>query len=82
MKKLLFFVCCLLLATTSFAQKKPDLFDANQTVTWLGLDFSQMKFIGEATQWKDAGEITNSQLRDKFVPAGMSFSSKKKTGVK
>ncbi|MBS1781263.1 MAG: hypothetical protein JST70_18195 [Bacteroidetes bacterium] len=69
MKKLLFFVCCLLLATTSFAQKKPDLFDANQTVTWLGLDFSQMKFIGEATQWKDAGEITNSQLRDKFFPS-------------
>lgn len=34
----------------------------------VGLDFSQLKFIGDAAQWKDAGEITNSQMRDKYFP--------------
>lgn len=52
----------------AFAQNKSEVFDANKEITWLGLDFSQLKFIGDANQWKDAGEVTNSQMRDKYFP--------------
>ena len=38
-------------------------------ITWLGLDFSQAKFIGPASQYKDAGEITNDEFRDKYTVA-------------
>ena len=36
-------------------------------ITWLGLDFSQAKFIGPASQFKDAGEITSDEFRDKYT---------------
>src|ERR1700754_1219542 len=38
-------------------------------ITWLGLDLSQAKFIGPASQYKDAGEITNDEFRDKYTVA-------------
>jgi hypothetical protein len=38
-------------------------------ITWLGLDFSQARFIGPASQFKDAGEITNDEFRDKYTVA-------------
>ncbi|MBI3883440.1 MAG: hypothetical protein HY305_04285 [Sphingobacteriales bacterium] len=44
-----------------------DLLNENTEITWLGLDFSQTKFIGSATQFKDAGEVTNDQFRDKYA---------------
>lgn len=69
MKQFISFIAALLLATTATAQTRADIFDANVLVTWLGLDFSQAKFIGVATQWQDAGEITNSQMRDRYFPA-------------
>jgi hypothetical protein len=69
MKKLFFLALAVVFSIQLQAQSKADIFDANKEITWLGLDFSQMKFIGDATQWKDAGEITNSQMRDKFFPA-------------
>ena len=49
------------------AQTKEDLLAGTADVTWLGLDFSQAKFIGTATQFKDAGEVTNADFRDKFI---------------
>lgn len=36
--------------------------DKKQTLTWLGIDFSQLKFIGNAAQWKDAGAIDDEKL--------------------
>ena len=50
------------------AQSKEDILDGNADITFLGLDFSQTKFIGEATQFKDAGAITNDEFRDKYIP--------------
>lgn len=41
----------------------------NEEITWLGMDFTEVKFVGSATQFKDAGEITNSDFRDKYIPA-------------
>ena len=36
-------------------------------ITWLGLDFSQAKFIGPASQFKDAGEVSSEEFRDKYT---------------
>ncbi len=49
------------------AQTKEELLDGTAEITWLGMDFTQVKFIGSATQFKDAGEITNSDFRDKYI---------------
>lgn len=68
MKKV-FLLAALIFSVGVFAQEKADVFNDNTPVTWLGLDFSQLKFIGDAAQWQDAGEITNSQMRDKYFPA-------------
>ena len=39
-------------------------------ITWLGLDFSQAKFIGPASQFKDnAGVITTDEIRDRYTVA-------------
>lgn len=69
MKKLLLYIAALLITVNTNAQNKADVFDESQPITWLGLDFTQVKFIGNAAQWQDAGEITNSQMRDKYFPA-------------
>ncbi|MBS1774069.1 MAG: hypothetical protein JST82_14515 [Bacteroidetes bacterium] len=70
MRKLMILLVAVLFSFVVNAQNKTsDVFDANVPITWLGLDFSQLHFIGDAAQWKDAGEITNSQMRDKYFPA-------------
>jgi hypothetical protein len=57
------FICT---SATIFAQTKDDILSGNADITFLGLDFSQTKFIGDATQFKDAGAITNNDFRDKY----------------
>jgi hypothetical protein len=47
-----------------FAQTK---IDASTPITWLGLDYSQAKIIGQATQWENAGKITNAQIKDIYT---------------
>lgn len=61
------FVCCLS-AGSLFAQDG-DVIHSDAPITWLGLDFSHCRYIGDAHQFKDAGEITPDQMRDKFYPA-------------
>lgn len=58
--------CCLFF--TAGAQKSESVLKSGKPVTWLGLDFSQARYIGSATQFKEAGEITTEQLRDKYFP--------------
>lgn len=69
MKKLLFSMALLLTAAWSFAQTKEDIINGDEEITWLGIDYSQFKFIGAATQYQDVGEITNAALRDKYFTA-------------
>jgi hypothetical protein len=54
--------------TTAFAQSKDDILSGKANITFLGLDFSQTKFIGDATQFGDAGAVTNDDFRDKYAP--------------
>jgi hypothetical protein len=60
------FVLCF--NVVAMSQTKSDIFSGSAEITWLGLDFSQTKFIGTAAQFKDAGEITSSEFRDKYIP--------------
>lgn len=69
MKKLILSLSFLLTAAFAFAQTKEDILAGSNDITWLGIDFSQLKFIGSASQWQDAGDVTNSQLRDKYFTA-------------
>ena len=61
------FVCLSLFS--AFSQTKADIFNGSSDITWLGIDFTQTKFIGSATQFKDAGEISSSEFRDKYIPS-------------
>jgi hypothetical protein len=67
MKKVLLIACAFISLSHAIAQSKVDI-SGSTPITWLGMDFTQLKFIGTATQWKDAGEITNDALRSKYFP--------------
>ena len=64
---LAFLFVCVNLQSVSAQTKAEVLDDASKDITWLGLDFSQAKFIGPASQFKDAGEITKEEFRDKYT---------------
>ncbi len=68
MKKLLTIIVALFTAVSSFGQTKADIFKGDVPLTFLGLDFTQAKFVGSAAQWQDAGEVTNAAMRDKYIP--------------
>jgi len=71
MKPITKFKCILALlfiavnAQSVLAQSKADVFDEKIPVTWLGVDYSQTKFIGSATS-KDV-VISNDEFRDMYV---------------
>ena len=64
----LFAVILFLNMSAVSAQTVEDITGGTGEITWLGMDFTQAKFIGSATQFKDAGEITNAEFRDKYIP--------------
>ena len=52
------------------AQTIQDFFsDKAGTVTWLGVDYTHVRIVGEFTHFKDAGPISGEELRDKYFPA-------------
>lgn len=61
-------LCLCLSAGALFAQKGSSS-GADAPITWLGLDFTMCRFIGDAHQFKDAGEITPADMREKYFPA-------------
>lgn len=63
------FFAAIVISQTAFAQTKADIFDESKTITWLGLDFSQTKFIGQATQFENAGKITNEKFKEEYTVA-------------
>ena len=67
MKKILLLVLIAFLTYSGNAQTKSDIF-GKTPITWLGLDFTQLKFIGTANQFKDAGQITDRDMRNKYFP--------------
>ena len=51
-KRILIILFLLCFAQWVFAQRARDVFNPNFPVTWLGLDFSQSRFIGDQAKFK------------------------------
>lgn len=69
MKKLsLLFLLVLTLfqSSTLYAQSKADIFNTSVPITWLGVDFSEMKFIGTAAGWGSESTKSSSEMRDTY----------------
>ncbi len=49
------FILIFSLAVSAHAQTKNDIFSSNTPVTWLGLDFTQVRFVGDRDVWADTG---------------------------
>ncbi|MFL5762581.1 MAG: hypothetical protein ACJ77K_01485 [Bacteroidia bacterium] len=67
-KKIILAVLALAGPVMSKAQDAKSVFSANEIV-WFGLDFSKAKFVGAFTQIGDAGSVTGSDLKNKWIPA-------------
>lgn len=51
------------------AQTRADIFNKKVPITWLGMDFSQMRFIGSEADYKTKGELLNVEFVNKYIPA-------------
>ncbi len=69
MKKLVITLFSLLIFGAANAQTASDLFKSGGVkISWLGLDFSHAKFVGDFYQFKEAGKISAADLRNKYFP--------------
>ncbi len=59
-------------ASAPSAQKR-NVLRGDEPLTWLGLDFTQVAFTGSADQYGGAGEVTDDQIREKYIPAWNDF---------
>lgn len=66
LKWLLALLCVFFIRGPLFAQSQVDVFDTKVPVTWLGLDYTQAKYIYTNNESKDA---TDSTFKYKYVPA-------------
>lgn len=56
-KQTLFFVAVMMAGTLSYAQTKSDVFKKEVGVTWLGLDFSNTKLIGDREKFGSESDV-------------------------
>ncbi|HLO57874.1 MAG TPA: hypothetical protein VK179_03980 [Bacteroidales bacterium] len=69
MKKLNLIIALLLVAMYSQAQSVEDLFERSDvSVTYLGIDFSHVKLIGNFAEFADAGRKNVMEIRDIYFP--------------
>lgn len=70
MKKLLFFLILFQASFLLHAQTAKDVFtNSNYTYTWLGIDYSHVRLIGDFSQFLEAGEVSPAQLKNTYFPA-------------
>ena len=56
-----------LISCFGISQKTEDLFSKSETkITWLGIDFSHVKLIGEFSQFAEAGTTGAAAIRNKY----------------
>lgn len=68
--KQVFLLIILVLNTNCInAQRNYNIFNSEVRITWLGLDFTQMKYIGDASQFQGIGNISSGEIRDQLIPA-------------
>lgn len=66
MKKLNTFIVALCFGLFASLSAQAQFFTNDAKTTWLGIDFSRLQFEGDFTQFKDAGAMTPTQIRDKY----------------
>ncbi|HNF72198.1 MAG TPA: hypothetical protein PLP34_07290 [Chitinophagaceae bacterium] len=59
-------VLIVLFVNGSRAQTRSDVFNSSVPVTWLGVDFSEMRFIGPASGWGSESTKSASEMRDTY----------------
>ena len=69
MKKLILFSLLVIASTSIFAQDVKSLFDRDTEITWLGVDYSHVKIIGEFAHYFIADSKDAVEIRDLFFPA-------------
>ncbi len=70
MKKAVIILLGLLSANQIYSQDLGSFFNSNESkVTYLGIDFSHVKIIGDFSQFFGAGEKDVNQIRDIYFPA-------------
>ena len=67
LKPLLLLLPLLLLKQSLLAQTKADVFDGKAPITWLGLDYTQARFIGVPNDYGKPGEVTNERISDFYT---------------
>jgi hypothetical protein len=69
MRRQLFSFILLLYAISSNTQTVEDLFQPGDIrISWLGIDFSHVKLIGNFAEFFEAGEKSSWQIRDNYFP--------------
>jgi hypothetical protein len=66
MKNILIILLLPFLALTANAQDAQDLFRPEVPVTWMGIDYSHCKLIGNFAEFADAGRKSTWQIRDSY----------------
>ena len=68
-------VMLFLLLNTSYSQSINDLFNGKSEtpITWLGIDYSHVKLIGDFSQYGGAGEMDSYEIQNKYFPAWNHF---------
>lgn len=68
--KAIFTLFLLLFLNRTQAQTAKDLFTASDVkISWLGIDFSHVKLIGDFAQFNDAGQKSVVDIKDQYFPA-------------
>ncbi len=68
MKNIFYILFLLPLALAANAQSAQDLFRPDVPITWLGIDYSHCKLIGNFAEFADAGRKSTWQIRDSYFP--------------
>jgi hypothetical protein len=68
MKRIFVLLCGLVLSANVWSQSSSDIYDPKVPVTWLGLDCTQLKIIGSASQWGSKSFISAGEVKNKYFP--------------
>lgn len=67
---------------TALGQSRPDVFKASVPLTWLGVDFSELKFIGPASGWGTESTKSPTEMRDTYFNVWNDFIEKEPKNFK
>ncbi len=79
---LFLFLIGLFISNFSIAQSQSDVFNSSTPITWLGVDFSEMKFIGPASGWGSESTKSPAEMRDTYFMVWNEFIQKEAKAFK